>query len=129
MVQLKILSGSRKGAAHLAQEFPCVIGRAAGSQLRLEEAGIWEQHLKLALVYPDGFQLEVQPGAIASVNGQPCQQTRLRNGDVIELGSVKLQFWLGEVAQPALTTRERLTWCIIFLLLVFQLALVLWLVR
>jgi pSer/pThr/pTyr-binding forkhead associated (FHA) protein len=129
MIQLRILSGSRKGTVQHAGTFPFSIGRAAAAQLRLEDPGVWDQHLKLVLNLPAGFQLEVQPGALASVNGQPCQQTPLRNGDVIEIGLVKLQFWLSEVEQPSLATRERLTWALIVVLALLQLTLLAWLVN
>jgi hypothetical protein len=34
----------------------------------------------------------------------------LRNGDTIELGALKLQFWLAETRQFGLRLRETLVW-------------------
>jgi len=34
----------------------------------------------------------------------------LRNGDLIEVGPLKIQFWLSETRQRSLRTREFFTW-------------------
>jgi hypothetical protein len=47
-----------------------------------------------------------------TVNGVAWRQGTLRNGDLIELGAVRLQFWLSETQQQALWPR-RLTWAAI----------------
>ena len=49
-----------------------------------------------------GFTLTTAPNALASVNSQPVQTAVLRNGDIITLGSAKLQFWLGAARQRGL---------------------------
>jgi hypothetical protein len=66
---------------------------------------------------------------LATVNGQPTQQSVLRNGDLIEIGSLKIQFWLGEAAQRGLKIREGLVWSIIAAVTLGQIALVYWLIR
>jgi pSer/pThr/pTyr-binding forkhead associated (FHA) protein len=129
MVQFKILSGIRAGAVQAATGFPCSIGRAAGAGLRLEESGIWDQHAQLDFKAGDGFVLRLQGSALATVNGQPFQEARLRNGDVIELGSVKLQFWLGEVEQRPLARSELLVWLVLGAATVGQVLLLLLLSR
>jgi len=109
MIQFQILSGSRSGSTNLIQHFPCSIGRATACNLRLEDAGVWDQHLQVELT-PDGFVLHLHSPALGTVNGQPFQQLLLRNGDQIEIGSVKLKFWLSEASQIRLRWREALTW-------------------
>ena len=47
MVQLKVLSGQKAGTAWTARRFPVKIGRSASADLRSEEPGIWDQHLRL----------------------------------------------------------------------------------
>ncbi|MEQ2006674.1 MAG: FHA domain-containing protein [Limisphaerales bacterium] len=110
MVQLRVLNGSRAGTAQTASRFPCTIGRSSGDDLQLVEAGVWENHLQLDLRVPDGFRLSRLGQGRASVNGSEFDELLLRNGDVIELGAVKVQFWLGEVRQSDNRARETLVW-------------------
>ncbi|MEW6305572.1 MAG: FHA domain-containing protein [Verrucomicrobiota bacterium] len=129
MVRLQILAGGKSGTSHVIQRFPCLIGRSAGAGLRLEDAGVWDQHLRLELDPEHGFVLTLQPNALATHNGERFESARLRNGDVIQLGDVKLQFWLRETDQELLTWREALTWTGIAALTLAQIGLITWLVR
>lgn len=110
MVQLRVLNGSRAGTAHTASRFPCTLGRASSDDLQFVEAGVWENHLQLDLRIPDGFRLSRLGQGRASVNGSEFDDLILRNGDVIELGAVKVQFWLAEVRQSDNRVRETLVW-------------------
>jgi len=129
IVQLKVLSGNKAGTLWLARRFPVHIGRSAAADLQLEEGGVWDQHLKLDFGAGEGFILSTQPDALASVNGQAVQHALLRNGDVIEIGSIKMQFWLGEVRQGGLRFREGLTWAGIAIVTLAQVGLIYWLLR
>ena len=124
MVQLKVFSGNQAGATTLARRFPFVVGRNSTADLCLEQDGIWDRHLELYLQIPDGFLLKSHPGALTSVNGQSVQQAFLRNGDVIEIGPLKIQFWLSETHQRGLRTREFLTWFALAALCVGQIVLI-----
>lgn len=124
MVQLRVLNGSRAGTAHTARRFPCTLGRASGDDLQLVEAGVWENHLQLDLRVPDGFRLSRLGQGRASVNGAEFDELRLRNGDVIELGAVKVQFWLAEVRQSDNRVRETLVWLGLIALVVLEGALI-----
>lgn len=126
MVQLKILSGSQAGCAHMARQFPLTIGRAADAHLRLADAGVWDRHLELTFT-PAGFRLRLCDGALATLNGEPFADAVLRNGDRIVLGSVALQFWLAEVGQRNFVVREQLTWLALALLGAAQMLLIAWL--
>jgi hypothetical protein len=111
MVQLLVLNGSRAGTAYPAAQFPCTIGRSTGDSLQLVEPGIWENHLQLDLKVPDGFHVSRLGQGRASINGTEFEEAQfLHNGDVIELGAVKVQFWLAEVRQSDNHTRETLAW-------------------
>src|SRR5262245_17815549 len=105
MVQLDILSGKMAGSTYRARRFPVRIGRSPHAQLILEEDGIWEQHVELAFQPRKGFILKKEPNALLTVNGDPVDQTFLRNGDIIQIGSVKLQFWLVNRPQRGLRAR------------------------
>jgi pSer/pThr/pTyr-binding forkhead associated (FHA) protein len=129
MVQLKVLSGKKAGTVWMARRFPVRIGRAAAADLQLDESGVWDQHLQLDLSPGEGFVLSAQPNALASVNGQAVHQALLRNGDAIDVGSVKMQFWLGETRQGGLRFREGLTWAGIAIVTLGQVGLIYWLLR
>jgi len=129
MVQLKVLSGQKAGTAWTARRFPVKIGRSASADLQSEEHGIWDQHLRLDFDPAVGVVLSTQANALAAVNGQPVQQTVLRNGDLLSIGSLKMQFWLTETRQVGLHFRERLTWAAIAAISLGQVALVYWLLR
>ena len=129
MIQLKILSGKMAGTTFVARHFPVRIGRAAAADLRLEEPGVWDEHLQIILAGKEGFLVETHADAITTVNGQPVQQLALRNGDLIEIGALKIQFWLGEAAQRGLKIREALVWAIIAAVTVTQIALIYWLIQ
>ena len=127
MVQFKILSGKKAGSSWETRRFPVRIGRSTGSNLQLEEAGVWDDHLKVSLEPSEGFMVETQANAFANINGQPIQRAALRNGDTIELGSVKLQFWLSEATQRGQGIREVFVWTMISLVCLAQIGLVYWL--
>ena len=61
------------------------------------------------------------------VNGHAVAHGALHNGDLIELGALRLQFWLDETAQRGLLLRETLTWAAIAVISVAQIALIVWL--
>ena len=129
MVQLEKVSGETAGAKWAARRFPVRIGRSAGSDVRLEEAGVWDDHLQIALDPNTGFVLQVHPDALVIINGQSVQSAVLRNGDQIELGAVKLRFWLSEARQRKLRFSESLVWAILIGVSLGQIALIYWLLQ
>ncbi len=129
MVQLKILSGKKAGTVWVARRFPVRVGRASAAHLQLEENGVWDEHLLIQWQRGAGFLLQTQPGALTSLNGQPADQALLRNGDLIQLGSANLQFWLADTRQRALSWREALTWGMIAGMSLVQIGLLYWLLR
>ena len=129
MVQLEILTGRTAGTKWVARRFPVRIGRSPDSDVQLEEHGVWDDHLQIDLNPAAGFVLETQPQAFVVANGQTVERAVLRNGDVLEIGAVKLQFWLSEARQSGLKIQEGLVWAILFAVCVGQIALIYWLIR
>jgi predicted component of type VI protein secretion system len=129
MVQLKIVSGKQAGFTYVARRFPVRIGRAKAADLEVDEDGVWDQHLQLDFHATDGFCIAALSGGLVRVNGQPIERTVLRNGDEIELGALKLRFWLSESRQAGLRVREYLTWAVIASLTLGQVGLIYWLLR
>ncbi len=124
MLELKVLSGRHAGASVSASQLPFVVGRNKEADFRLEEEGVWDRHLQFDLRMPDGFILTASPAALATINGRPIRETPVRNGDLIEIGPVKLRFWLGQTRQLDFRWRECLTWIALAALCAAQLALV-----
>jgi hypothetical protein len=77
----------------------------------------------------EGFKLAAAQNALVMVNSKPVQTALLHNGDVITLGSVKLQFWLAAARQRGLRLRERLVWALLLTVVLCQFALIYRLIR
>jgi len=130
MVQLKFLSGKKAGTSWGTRRFPVRLGRAANADLRLEEDGVWDDHLRIEFNAREGYVLGTGAGALVRVNGRPLEKPApLRNGDLIEIGSLRMQFWLGEPRQRGLRLREWLTWLFIALICLGQIGLIYWLLQ
>jgi len=127
MVQFSILSGKKAGAQWMARRFPVRVGRAVGTDLQLEDDGVWDEHFQLAFRSGEGFVLTTTGQALTSINGEPCQKSVLRNGDVIDAGAAKLQFWLAEARSRGLRFREAATWAGIAAVFLAQIGLLYWL--
>jgi predicted component of type VI protein secretion system len=128
MIQLQVLSGRQTGRKFDGARFPVTIGRSEQSDVVLDEPGVWPSHCKIHW-RSDGLLMEVEPNALASVNGVPTPQSILRNGDTITLGGVTLRFSLSAVDQGSLAWREWLTWLALGALCVGQVAAIYWLSR
>lgn len=129
MVQLQISEGPLASQPQEIRRFPFRIGRAPGADLRLEAAGVWDQHLELDFDPAQGFTLAALPPALATVNGWPIEAVILRNGDTIEIGSQKLRFWIGATKQSTLHIPESLVWIALVSVTAAQIGLILWLLR
>ena len=127
MIQLQVLSGKLAGTIGVARRFPFRLGRSATADLRLEDAGVWDQHALLELKLPEGLGIQVHDNAMTTLNGERIQRSLLRPGDLLEVGAVKLRISLSETRQPSLQGREFLTWLFLILLCLGQVALIYWL--
>ena len=127
MVQLRILSGKMAGSSWAARRFPVRIGRSAVCDLQAEEDGVWDEHLTIEFRPADGFLLQSHAEAAVLLNGAPVVDSVLRNGDLIELGALKLQFWLADARQRGSTLREAVIWLVIVAVTATELVLVYWL--
>jgi hypothetical protein len=110
MIQLTFLNGPAAGRAAVTRRLPFSLGRSKTANLCLNEPGIWDRHLVLTAPATGGIMLESGPEALTLVNGEVVRNARLRNGDVIEVGSLRLRFGLAPTRQPDLRLREGLTW-------------------
>jgi pSer/pThr/pTyr-binding forkhead associated (FHA) protein len=129
MIQLRILSGQTAGDTQVVRRFPFRIGRAPENDLRLEAAGVWDQHLTLEFEKSEGFILHTAPEAFAAINEEQKQSARLRNGDIVSFGSAKIQFWLAAPRQRSLRLRELSVWLLIAAITALQFFLIYRLVK
>lgn len=129
MVLLRILSGKMAGRECAARRLPFTIGRSAASALCLSDDGVWEDHCQIAHRPGRGLVLDSHEQAVSLVNSQPASDAPLRNGDLIQIGAVTLQFWLAPPRQTGLRLRETLTWLGIVALAGVQFAAFYWLTR
>jgi hypothetical protein len=127
VVQFEILSGRQAGSQWVAPRLPFQLGRSPQAALVLEEPGVWDRHVEFALRPREGVVVSALADASIVVNGQPVRQAILRNGDLLEAGSVKLRFGLAPTCQPSLHLRESLTWIALLALFLGQVALIYWL--
>ncbi len=127
MIRLRILSGHRAGTEREVAEFPFIIGRARADHFRFDEAGVWDRHLTLTYEKEEGFFISRNPQSTAMLNGQPLERERLKAGDELAFGSVRLRFSLGDPEQRDLKNRERLGWALIAAVAIAQIALLVWL--
>jgi pSer/pThr/pTyr-binding forkhead associated (FHA) protein len=128
MIQLDVLSGKKAGSRTVVRRFPFRVGRAPENQLRLDDDGVWDRHLAFEL-RPAGFGLAVAPNAPIALNGESFQNQTLRNGDIITIGSAKLQFWLAAARQRGLRVREGFLWTLVAAVTAAQFILIYWLLQ
>lgn len=125
MIQFKVLSGKMAGSTTVARRFPFRVGRASGSDLKLEDPGVWDDHFHVEFEPGNGYLACPQGDALMTVNGEAAhEKRRLRNGDSIDIGGARLQFWLSETQQSAMRIREFLVWVGIALMTLAQVYLI-----
>lgn len=123
MIQLSILTGRKAGTQVVACRLPLAIGRASGSGCLLDDDGIWDRHAELELC-DAAVQITAGTGCSVSINGERVQEAVLRNGDLLELASVKVRFGLSPTQQRNLWFREALTWVALAVVSLGQVALI-----
>ena len=121
MVRLEVLSGVRKGASAACSRFPMAVGRSSDKHLSLEDPGVWPAHFSIQRRKND-LVLRAEPEALVTINGECVREAVLRNGDIICIGSARLQFGFTPVRQASLAWRERLTWTALAALLLGEVA-------
>ena len=126
-VLFRLVSGKKAGVLWIARRFPVRVGRAPGLDLQFEEEGVWDEHFRVDFKGNEGFVLSTTGEALTSINGEPAREALLRNGDIVEAGAVKLQFWLAEARAGGLRAREVATWAGIVAVFLAQIGLLYWL--
>lgn len=102
-----------EGQQFLARRFPFRVGRGARADLSVQDDGVWDEHLEIHFDGNSGFYLQSHSGSLVSLNGANIHRARLRNGDLIGLGSVKARFWLAPATQHCLARGDAMTWVLL----------------
>ncbi|MCX8108288.1 MAG: FHA domain-containing protein [Verrucomicrobiae bacterium] len=126
-VLLERLSGRGGEERFVAERFPLRIGRSANAEVRLEAEGVWHQHARIEFDPAEGFFAVAEPDALLVVNGERVQRVRLRRGDVLEVGAVKLRFDFAPVQPRNLRLHEATSWLLVAVLVAVQACIWLWL--
>lgn len=93
----------------------------------MEDPGVWDDHLVFSVRPQEGFVLTASPETATLLNGELVQTVVLRNGDILDAGSVKIRFGISATHQKTLKIRETATWIALAVLCLAQVALIYWL--
>lgn len=114
MLELVVLSDSDKGRRFQSNAAPVRLGRRADLEVRLPFPGVWELHAEIQTDSAGWYVIRPLGQSLVTVNQQPVQDHRLRNGDVLSIGAVKLQFGLRSSPQQPLRYWEVAVWATIY---------------
>ena len=120
MLRLRIISPP--GGEHVVPRLPCVVGRAAPADVRIERPGIWNEHFRIDQDETASFTLAAVPPAALSLNGRSHQTGKLRNGDMIGAGGVEIEFGFTHPQPKNLTLRESLVWLLLIAITLGEMA-------
>ena len=125
MIEIAVLdSSSNPSSSFLLHRFPAIIGHCVNADVALTAPGVWERHAEIHLDHAQGFRITTCGDALTGVNGTPCKQAVLKNGDRLEVGGARLRFWLRSASQRKFRAREIATWIALGLLAAAQVALI-----
>lgn len=110
MFLVRWLSGPVAGSETEVDRLPLRIGRAPDADVRIESAGVWEHHFTVERTLDGRVGLLANPECLTLVNGAPAGRVNLRNGDLLEFGDVRGQFWLAPAVPEGLRAREAAAW-------------------
>lgn len=82
--------------------------------MSLSFPGVWDLHAEIQTDAAGWFVIRPLGQSLVTINQLPIQDHRLRNGDVLGIGAVKLQFSLSNSPQRPLRCWEIAVWAMIF---------------
>lgn len=113
MLELVVLSDPEKGRRFHSDAAPIRLGRRADVEISLAFPGVWDLHAEIQMDSAGWFVIRPLGQSLVTINQQPIQDHRLRSGDVLGIGAVKLQFSLRNSSQRPLRYWEILVWSMI----------------
>lgn len=119
-----------QGARVVAMDrMPFVVGRGPEAALTVEAPGVWERHLSFDLVRGKGLVVSVGPGAVAYVEGRAFDHHRVRNGDEVKAGVLRLRVSVGPPRRKRLKVGDWMLWGMLALVSAGQGVVVWWMLR
>jgi len=129
MLQIEILSGKKAGQVVPVRRFPFQVGRSTESDLTLIDRGIWKKHFAIHQ-NREGFVLVPEKSVTVFLNGKKVEgEIRLRPGDEIGIGTVKLRVGFTPVQQREQKGLEIFVWGLVALIGIGELFLMFFLPR
>ena len=129
-VRLERFDGNFLGQQVETCNFPFRIGRARDCHYRIEAKGVWPCHLILEEVGKNGINVKCESEASLRINSLAASKSvRLKNGDLLEFGSVSLRFWLAPIYQMGQRTTEFIIWLGLGVLILGQVTIIAWLLK
>lgn len=105
------------------------IGRDPSNGWVLSSPGVWGRHAEIRLGQDGRLTIRSVGDAVVSLNGVPIDESPLRWGDSVALGSTVARFHLAAPVQRGLQSWERTLWVVLGLCLASQAMLLAWLQR
>jgi len=129
MFRLSVVEGRQRGRHEDLKRFPFVIGKNPDAQLQLRDPGVWEDHLVVELLAKGGPTARRLGEGVVSVNAEPVDSTKLRNGDLISLGAAVLRFSAVPAPRKALMVQNAAAWFLVGAIALMELALLVFLLN
>src|ERR1043166_3711353 len=90
-VELVVLNGRQRGAKKPLDGPATLVGRADGCDVRLNVEGIEPFHCVIARGPDDATIRDLESSLGTFVNGQRVRSTRLRDGDLLDIGPFRFR--------------------------------------
>ncbi|MFM7215513.1 MAG: FHA domain-containing protein [Verrucomicrobiota bacterium] len=118
---IELATGESGGARVFeGNRLPLLVGRGQADHI-LDLPGVWDRHLMLSRDEEGWLMVAPQGEAMVFRGGERIGgATRLRNGDTLELGSVRLRFRISSCRQRPLKILETSAWLILLALAAAQ---------
>ena len=112
MIELAVVSDAAAGRRFHSDAALIRLGRQVGLEVVLVEPGVWETHAEIFRDATGAFVVRPMRQALVTINAQLTQEHRLRNGDIVGLGAVRLRFGIRPAPQRSLKVREAIIWAV-----------------
>lgn len=107
MGQIRVISGDLEGQVFGLILMPITIGRESDNVISIDESKVSRHHAVL-IPAEAGYTLrDLNSTNGTFVNGQPTQERRLLDGDVIRVGCLEMQYESNVADRPAIPTSAR----------------------
>src|SRR5688572_14364478 len=94
MAHLEFLNGAQAGErVPLSPDHPCSLGRDGASEVTIREPAVEDVHCVIKVLKDGGYGLkDLDSGSGTFVNEKKVSAVRLRDRDVIRVGTARLRF-------------------------------------